>query len=239
MYALPVSEYLLMIDTSRHNGRFEPRVAIANGAVLHANRLTVGDYYTDEKGLVNFDAGKEAGLVETFYLVVAPECPWEAQVARYRKEKAGRLPMVGTIVDVELERGKRPREIADCVRNILWELEQAEGKRPYVYTRESWWDRYVSAWEGWQEYPLIAARYIQGLTGPWGDGCYMFRDWDEWAGWQFSANGNGQGSRYGGESPDMDLTLAKAEYFGIARPPTLAERVAKLEELARAAGWQL
>jgi hypothetical protein len=239
VYALPVPEYLLMIDTSRHNGAFEPRVAIANGAVLHANRLTVGDYYTDEKGLINFDAGEEAGLVETFYMVVAPECDWKAQVARYLKEKAGRKPMCGTIVDVELQRNKRRDEIADCWRNVLREIEQAEARRPYVYTRQSWWDRCVSAWEGWREYPLIAARYINGLTGPWGDGCYRFRDWDDWAAWQFAANGNGQGSRYGGESPDMDLSMAKPEYFGIARPATLAERVATLEKAARLAGWNI
>jgi GH25 family lysozyme M1 (1,4-beta-N-acetylmuramidase) len=224
-----VPEYLLMIDTSRHNGAFDPRIAKAAGAAIHANRLTVGDYYTDEKGLVNFDAGEEAGLAETFYLVVTPERDWKAQVERYLKEKAGRQPGLATIVDVELDRGQSPNQIALCVRLILAELEQREGKRPYVYTRQSWWDSHVASWSGWRDYLLIAARYATGLSGPWTDGRYKFRDWDEWAAWQFSANGNGQGPKYGGESPDMDLSAAKPEYFGIERPPTLAERVARLE----------
>lgn len=78
--------------------------------------------------------------------------------------------------------------------------------KPMVYTRASWWDPYIGNVSWAKYYKLLIAHYGDLLRFPaipeaWkstlGQNCWTF--------WQWSADGNGQGAKYGAQSTSIDL----------------------------------
>jgi len=85
--------------------------------------------------------------------------------------------------------------------------------RVIIYTRQSYWDYYVEGRTLWSKQDLWAARYATGLSSPWSDGKYVFRDWKTWTFWQFTSNGVGE--LYGTNpqvSKDIDLDYFNGSY---------------------------
>jgi len=109
-----------------------------------------------------------------------------------------------------------------------------------IYNRQSFWDSFVAPHSKWQTLDLWSARYNPSLTGPWGDGRYIYRDWQTWKFWQDSADGNGLGIEFGAPPPpeadydiDHDRWYSSLDslyiYAGLISPPlTYEQKVDKL-----------
>lgn len=222
----------LICDISRYQGKVDFRKMRAAGAAGVICRATVGDYYQEPQLERNYQESRAAGLLFGAYLVIAPADSDGRRIdAAAHLEKYGRAlegvrggsgdPPLTHTVDAELDRGCDAAWITAVIQGVVRGLASPSG-RVRIYTRQSWWDRFVLPWSGWAEYGLHAARYVSGsaaphperaddspgrrmLAGPWSDGRFKFRDWQSWQLWQFSADGNRQGLRYGAESADIDL----------------------------------
>lgn len=89
--------------------------------------------------------------------------------------------------------------------------------KPDVYTRVSYWDSVIWVQKWAEMYKCAIARYSNTLTNPWSDGRWVSKQWPlsdvRW--WQWSADGNGRGAEFGGESRSIDLDYfmgTKAEF---------------------------
>jgi len=95
-----------------------------------------------------------------------------------------------------------------------------------IYTRASYWNS-TMGYQSWAYmYYLWIARYNSYITHPWGDGYCKPLGWDDWVFWQYSADGNGMGPKYGGNCTSMDLNHFNGDmrelnqYFGVDDAPT-------------------
>jgi hypothetical protein len=152
----------------------------------------------------------------------------------------------GLVLDNEVSNG----EENDIITNVVWRcfdiMKERSDPMPLNYTRQTWFDWHVDAWDDWKQYKLFAARYdnykYPYLTSPWSDGRYKFRDYDEWFIWQAYADHppNLQGERYGVDSKSIDLDVfngtkeellvyLKGDVIEPPEPLTLEKRVERLE----------
>ena len=121
---------------------------------------------------------------------------------------------------------------------IMVNLVAQMGKKDLIYTRASYWNSNIGyqAWAG--KHDLWIARYNSSLTHPWGDGYCKPLGWDDWKFWQYSADGNGMGAKYGGNCASMDLNYFNGdmkelnEYFGVDDEPSYPVNVSPEGRLA-------
>lgn len=111
-------------------------------------------------------------------------------------------------------------------------------KKDLIYTRASYWNSVVG-YQAWaSKHDLWIARYKSSLTHPWGDLYYKPLGWDDWVFWQYSADGNGMGPKYGGQCASMDLNYFNGDlqelnlYFGIDDEPSYPVNVSPEGRLA-------
>ena len=195
-------QYRTGIDVSKHQGKMDWGKAAGAGVQFAAVRCTVGDYYVDPEFDRNWTQAREAGIPVTAYHVVAPadggrRITGERQMD-YFYDALSKVPDYGTfpyVLDCELAKGEDARWITNCIEDCISRFDIL----PIIYTRASWWDVFVLESTKWQECPLWVANYT---TAPQP---YMPRDWSTWAIWQWSADGNGMGRKYGAESHSIDL----------------------------------
>ena len=215
--------YLTVCDISRHNGEIDFGVMKAAGAVGVAIRATVGDYYTDPRFYANWDGAGEAGLFRTAYHVTRPLSKAGSQIKHFKDVVGYRRPNFGKygwVFDNECQDGANVRTITD----LLWysgsELSNHAGLPALNYTRVEWFNRNTYAGD-WQRWPLWVARYTDA-DWPWTNDprdIYKPRDYDDWAMWQWSADGNLRGREFGAlpeagaPEPSMDLNRAKPDIF--------------------------
>ena len=122
------------------------------------------------------------------------------------------------VVDIEQHGNRNPIQVRDALKLFIKTLKDELGiKFVIIYTRQSFWDTYVAADPVFSMMPLWAARYASWLTGPWSDGKFKFRDWIEWVWWQWSADGNNQGAKYGCESPHVDLNYFNGDEVALQK----------------------
>ena len=84
--------------------------------------------------------------------------------------------------------------------NVFYWLEFVEeelGKKPYIYTRATWWNDYIGYVDWAKDYPLWVAHY--GATKP-----LIPQGWDDWTWWQYSVKG-----KVSGIGTDIDLNRIK------------------------------
>lgn len=97
-------------------------------------------------------------------------------------------------------------------------------KKCLIYTRASYWNSVIGNQSWAMLYDLWIARYNSHINHPWGDGNCKPLGWDDWLFWQYSADGNGMGPMYGGQSASMDLNRFQGtetelcQYFGTEEP---------------------
>lgn len=206
-----IGQYVDGMDCSKWQGLMQWDIAKAAGVIFAFIRAgsidnISGACYTDDQFERNADLAPIYIKFTGFYWYFRPN--WDpikqAQYfANLIRDKTRNLPPA---VDVEETGGLSPDKVRDALKAFIKELKiQLDIKFVLIYTRQTVWDSGVSPDPVFSMMPLWAARYKLTLTGPWSDGLYKFRDWLVWALWQWWADGNGQGAKYGAQSADICL----------------------------------
>lgn len=239
------------IDISRYQYPWNASVAWNAGDRFAIFRVTIGDYYIDPNFAEYWDLAAELGFKRTGYMVTAPKDPNQARfisasahLQLFYDTIGDRVPEMPWVVDAELTRGATKAYITELHYQIIANLHAEKGRHPLVYTRQTWWDYNVNENVLWGKCPLFAARYTDApLDGPWSDGRYIFRDWNEWAFWQWTSHGDGPA--HGTTSLNVDLDRFNGDEVALdafcnQTPPITPEQ--KLNILWREAalrGWNL
>jgi GH25 family lysozyme M1 (1,4-beta-N-acetylmuramidase) len=244
-------DYALGTDVCWYEFPVDAKLGYSRGLRFAAIRATVGDYYSDGHLRELWNSYKEAGCLVTAYLVTAPRdntntrrISIAAHLDRFSNTVSGLSPDLPWILDAELNRGEDKDYITQLQYGVALGLQQMLGKLPIIYTRMSWWDYYVNPHPLWAQCDLHAARYKDGLTGPWSDGACKFRDWKDWKFWQFK--GDSADKTYWGFNSNGDLDYFNGteaqlrEYSGIDTPElTVEDKVNILWREAQKVGWNL
>ena len=190
-----------VIDLSLHNGHVDfvhMREAGVEDVIIRASMGYRGrDFMFPESTKGATLAGLGVGV---YHL-------WDSNisaVAQYRNFKqaviAGFAEIQYIALDVE-EATMRNHETMFAMHRWLINVEDYFGVTPYIYTSHGLWNSWHNGglvpWAS--EYPLWVADYDKQ---PEPD---IPSDWDTWALWQYSGNGNLLGHQYGAESWSVDL----------------------------------
>lgn len=145
------------------------------------------------------------------------------------------------VCDIETTGGLSAGRVADSLKKFLDRVFAKTTIKPIIYTRSSFFNYAVAPRDYWSSYDLWIARYVN-QPEPWGntgDPSYVQpRDWKSWRFWQYSADGNGEGAKYGAQSKSIDKNVfngdikAFAAYLGFQipePPPTNPEMIVPLK----------
>lgn len=129
------------------------------------------------------------------------------------------------VADVEAANGATADQIQKRLLAFISRVQERLNKRCIIYTRGSFWNPFVGnpSWAGQSD--LWIARYSNQLQHPWGDGWWKPYPWDDYTFWQWSADGNFQGAKYGAQSAHLDLNRFNGDenafnaYLGDSPPP--------------------
>ncbi len=221
----------VVLDISKWNGRVVSPQKMKDNKVLAVYlKITQGDYYKDERFAENWDILKNAGIKVAPYIFVDPSKGANAHFTHFINVFGTRQPDLPVMLDCEYTAGQSREVITSIIQKLAeliekWQAEQFPHlKPPLIYTRASWWNDFVLAWSGWKRYGLWVARY--GVDHPWigKSDRFKVRDWDEWLLWQYSADENNDGARYGLESRAIDKNIASEKFVreylsGQVQPP--------------------
>jgi len=128
------------------------------GIVFAFARANHGERYTDPTFQQHWYAMLEAGVLRAAYCYFVPnQNPLEEAALLYRLTQGeGELP---DVIDVETDGGLRRPRLRTAVKRCLDEYERLSGRKPMIYTRASWWDRFIGV-AGWEsDYLLWVAHY--------------------------------------------------------------------------------
>lgn len=220
----PNMAYVPGVDVSANQGMVDwdecgnagARWALARATVGAVSKDTLDPrFYTVEpKGenfRRNYDGAKQVGLPFGAYHV--PVTRWsgkpvtaDANMDNFFSLLEDRELDFPVVLDCELTNGDNPRHITSVIEGCIRILED-NGHDVMIYTGAWWWDGNVMPADKWRNYPLHVANYTAAAQP------YMPRDWDEWAIWQWSADGNGKGHEFGADSDDIDLNRMKIEFW--------------------------
>jgi len=239
-----------LVDISRYQGMIDASKIKAAGFCGIIARCTIGfmeDGSSVGKGLDFYkNSQKQArdnGLIFGAYHVLWPSNKAPIREADNFLGKCGDIDLA--VLDVELLGGQTLAQVQGQSKAWLERVEGVQGKKPWVYTG-SWFWTSPAGWEN--EYPLIEAEYI--ISQPRGGidrtqqpeppKVPTSKGWNSWAMWQWTSGGKPLGAS--SESMDYDCVNGTEEQFrtflGLQPPPpSLEERVGKLEAEARIRGW--
>lgn len=135
------------------------------------------------------------------------------------------MPKMGLMLDVErnddnLDKMKFGDQYA---KYLNWGFQEWGEEYFTTYTRTSFWDAVLRGYK--TDYPkktkLHVARYHIGVPVPADDNYALPRDWEDlsnppygvkWVQWQFSADGNDLGAKFGVQSDDIDLNRFNGDW---------------------------
>lgn len=231
--ASPAPEFSEGIDVSKWQGNMDWSVAkpLIDYAIIKASENVT----EDSKYQQNVDGCEEQEIIYGVYHFCRPQYSWQSQAQFFSDRVVGLLP---AWVDIESTGGLTPYNLQQWLYNFVSAVEDATGKEVGIYTRGAWWNSYVgrNTWAG--DHPLWISRFNSYITGPWSDGKYRPYEWTDWVFWQWSADGNGEGSKYGAESNSIDKDRFNGtsddffEWVGGPSPPIVCpneQRVTDLE----------
>ena len=199
-------------DVSHWQGAMDWPKAKAAGIGFAFIKASQGVSFLDPAHDDNSGGLEAVGLPYGEYHFYEPLMAAEAQARWFLKNHRGQW----ACLDVEKSGPITSAQYAAGVRTWLLTVEAATGKKPFVYTRKSFWDPYVHA--DIRDNPLWVAHY--GATAP-----AIPYAWTDWKIWQFTSKGDGK--KYGAQSMSIDLNWAKDDLLA-PTGPTLAEKVDKL-----------
>ncbi len=219
--------YPKIIDISHWQGEIDWDVFMqsdAEGCIIRAGSCNSesGIPYTDYKYEQNMTGVEFATEIVGTYWYWRPNHDPIEQADYYADLLKFKNWNLAPVADVESYANVNMSTLQSRLKSFLDRLQNRTGWKPMIYTRSSFWNRYVGNPSWASNYDLWIARYHSGLSGPWSDGNYEPVSWDDWVFWQYSADGNGLGYLYGTDSEDVDL-----DYFN-----------GTLEELRKYAGLE-
>ncbi|MFD1952725.1 glycoside hydrolase family 25 protein [Paenibacillus thailandensis] len=202
------------IDVSRYQGKIDWGKVKADGISFVFAKATESVGYRDPTFEDNIAGAKAAGLATGAYHFVTART-----VEAARKEAANfarAIMAVGGVelppaMDYENNPGNLNKTVINAVaRAFLKEIESITGKRPIIYTGNSFAGNFDDSLAA---YPLWVARYSNSAP-------FDVAGWDRWTFWQYSDGGTG-GQRPGGGR----------RVSGIAGPVDLNEYAGTEEDL--------
>lgn len=238
------------LDLSRYNGKGNWEETKASGVsfvIVKAGGVysNTGVCYTDNLLADHVAGAKSVGIPFGLYWYFLPFTPVSKQINYYRDLLIQYKPDIPYIfVDVENNNGQSSTLVTSTLKTFV-----SAFSKVVIYTRASWFNPNVKVGD-WKKYDLWAARYATGLTGPWSDNNWKFRDWDTWRIWQMTGENNNLARQYGFPGspppnytgnpynygdPDMDTNQFNGDensfrqWAGLAHVPTLEDRLIDLE----------
>lgn len=182
------------IDVSKWQGDMNWSVAkpLIDYTIIKASE----NIWEDEKYARNVDECLNKNIQLGVYHFCRPQYDWREQAAFFASRVTGSLP---AFADLEVTGGLTPTYLERWIHNFVDEVQNRSGYTVGIYTRASFWDLYVAR-NGWAyRHPLWVAHFNSYITQP-----KIPYDWFEWKFWQWSADGNGEGSLYGAQSNSID-----------------------------------
>ena len=125
--------------------------------------------------------------------------------------KPGKGWVAGFVLDCEQNSGLTPSALAARIKAFVLTVKaEYPDWEVVIYTRGYWFNENIGTSEiaFFSALLLWVARYHPTATHPWDDNPYSpLRPlpWNQWALWQWSADGNNLGDEYGVSSDDIDL----------------------------------
>ncbi|GAF68328.1 unnamed protein product [marine sediment metagenome] len=156
-------------------------------------KATEGVTYVDPTFIANWDGAKEAGLLVSAYHMLWPQLSPTKQAEHFLNTMGEREADFPLALDVELN--KTEGNIGAVVEEVLLALEAKEGRKPIIYTAQSFWGRHVGWAPGWSAYALWVADY--GAAAP-----AIPVGWEVYDFWQHSNRGSVPGI-----SGNVDLNI--------------------------------
>lgn len=228
------------IDVSHWNGAVNWQTAKSAGAAFMFAKATQGLTFKDDTFSVNYAGAKDAGLLRGAYHFYDYRQFGKPQAEYFWSVIKGDPGEIPPVLDLEYYWLPYPAgsKMLIAAKDFITALDDLSGRATILYTSPSMIRGFGSAPAWLLDHPLWIANY--GVTNP------AYSPWKRWTFWQ--TTGAGSGKTYGCASAGVDLnvydgTLDELRAFCGAVPPvvplTLEERVAKLETVAKAKGWNL
>jgi GH25 family lysozyme M1 (1,4-beta-N-acetylmuramidase) len=212
-------DYVLGVDISLHQGRWDAAQAASAGAqfaFIKASEASprTGVPFIDPCFERNAASALDAGLLISFYHYLRPAFDVSAQARFFCVAVASYQRHFPLIVDVEDHGGLSRSKLAGKLEHFAGEVQELSGQRAMIYTRTTFWNKYLGdlKWAG--EDLLWIARYNQRIKAPWSSNTCKYRPlpWRTWTWWQKSADGNGRGREFGARSADICLDIFNGSY---------------------------
>jgi GH25 family lysozyme M1 (1,4-beta-N-acetylmuramidase) len=205
-------QYLWNEDTGEMLRTMNFEVAAAAGARFAAGRVTLGesmDYAFDYRGTYcSLKACQAAGIPTTGYHVIWPSLTVDRQMSAFFRALDKQSFREDFAVWLDCERSDR-QSVSTQTRVIAGAIEwfwKRRGYFPDIYTNVGYWDTNTVHDPIFDQCQLIVANYTTAKTP------LVPREWKklgglvkQWKIWQFSADGNGLGAKYGAASRSIDL----------------------------------
>ncbi|OIR42068.1 hydrolase [Corynebacterium sp. NML140438] len=169
-------------------------------------KATEGTTYKNSFYEEDVKAAADAGLKVGAYHYARPAMDPIAQARHFADViNAGPAQQLPPVLDLEVDEGLGPTQLAAWTQIFLAELERATGKRPMLYTYRYFWYERMNNTNAFTSYPLWLAAYQNQPPRPVGG-------WDKLTFWQRSDSGrvagipatvdmnlfNGTGAQFGG-----------------------------------------
>ena len=148
-------ERTLWRDYSKHQGFVNHGIASLNGVVGMFARSTISWGYQDAMFPHNWIESKENGLYRTSYHVPYPKEPAVKQLDNWYRVHP-EIDTIPRVVDMELEHGASPGQIADVIWLFSEIVLARDGVRPIIYSRKNLIDKWLI---GWSESDLNAHKW--------------------------------------------------------------------------------
>ena len=198
-----------VLDISRWQGNISAEVLLASDARGLMIRLGSIDYngpYEDYLFREN-DAKFDRELPCGYYWFFRPEYGGRRQ-GEYVVERLVELninPRLPVAIDVEQNlQNVSSAEFWYEISEFVKVLRDNGFFKLAIYTRGLFWNANLGMIVDAAQLLLWIARYNSWISHPWEDCCKPF-PWEEYWGWQWSADGNGLGDEYGCDSDSVDL----------------------------------
>lgn len=200
------------IDISKHQGVMNWDITKSKGvrfAFIKAGGDSSTGFYKDSQLDRNAAECKRVGIPQSYYWFMYPRSSGKAQADYFFnliKDKP-KHPKLSLVLDFEVDTWGASRQ-TEAVKQFYNQMNVLGKPCEILYTRAEFLHRETVPDPIWAKFQLFVARYIDA-DKPWGnryDYAYMTPPYFKtWTFWQYSADGNRQGHKYGAQSYDIDL----------------------------------